>query len=57
MPVVDAAHAVEPFVPGEPLELVQAGLFNKMPIIFGTCRNEGEITFFCYLDLKIRPSL
>ena len=41
-PVVDD-HATLPFLPKEPLTLIEEGGFNKVPVIVGSTRDEGLI--------------
>ena len=41
-PVVDD-YAAEPFLPGEPLELIERGEFNKVPLIIGANLHEGQL--------------
>jgi para-nitrobenzyl esterase len=45
-PVIDAA-----LIPGEPLELIRAGRFHRVPIIAGTNLNEGTI-FLPHLPIR-----
>ena len=41
-PVVDD-YATHPFLPKEPLTLIEEGKFNKVPVIVGSTRDEGLI--------------
>jgi len=51
-PVVDN-YASDPFLPLEPLEAMKRGIFNQIPYISGTVKNEGAI--FPKLALKKLP--
>ena len=41
-PIVDD-YAEEPFLPGEPLELIERGEFSNVPLIIGSNRHEGQL--------------
>ena len=43
LPVVDKDFCPKnPFLAAQPAQLIAKGQFNKMPIIYGSCRDEGE---------------
>lgn len=40
-PIVDGGLVSDPVLPAEPLQLLQSGQYNKVPIIVGTNKDEG----------------
>ena len=40
-PILDKDIVAEPFLPDEPLNLIQEGRYNKVPMIIGSNRDEG----------------
>jgi len=40
-PIVDGGLVSDPVLPAEPLQLLQSGQYNKVPLIVGTNRDEG----------------
>merc|ERR1712128_320261 len=55
-PVIDN-YAENPFLPMDPLEAMQTGMFNKIPFISGTVKNEGAYEVGGFLSQGTRENL
>merc|ERR1711892_1571602 len=55
-PVIDN-YAENPFLPLDPLEAMKTGLFNKIPFISGTVKNEGAYEVGGFLSQGTRENL
>merc|ERR1712106_462014 len=55
-PVIDN-YAENPFLPLDPLEAMKTGIFNKIPFISGTVKNEGAYEVGSFLSQGTRENL
>merc|ERR1712106_359378 len=55
-PVIDN-YAENPFLPMDPLEAMKTGIFNKIPFISGTVKNEGAYEVGGFLTKGTRENL
>jgi len=42
-PIVDGGLVPDPFLPEEPIQLIKKGLYNKVPLIIGSNKDEGML--------------
>merc|ERR1711892_246044 len=55
-PVIDN-YASNPFLPMDPLEAMKTGIFNRIPFISGTVRNEGALMVGIFRSQGTRENL